>query len=85
VKVVISKRGSSYVAVVSKNGRTQLRLVFSRHANRLVAEEAPPVFGTNMPIADVYPATKEMYFSPFGLNEQLSKVSDSTAIPTASP
>jgi hypothetical protein len=76
-RLIIEKRGDDYLAVASKPGATTLRLECSRNANTLTALTLPAGF-LDKPQARYDPETGELFYTPFGVNVTLTRISTSS-------
>lgn len=89
-RVVVTRKGSDYVAVAYRWGRKGQRVDFYREGNRLLGHADFRLPGEPMgmtlppPVAEIEPSGR-LYFSLFGRNAMLRRVSTSTATPASWP
>lgn len=87
VYLTITRHGDAYIANAAYENGLKLRVVFARHGDHLVSRALHPG-SVGYAVAVFSPASKLLYFSPFGVNAKLTRVSY-TAVPppwsTASP
>jgi hypothetical protein len=82
--VVISRHGDDYLLIAYKPAAGTMRGIFVRHDNQLIDCTVPPG-ETVKPRAQLTTGSSRLYFAPFGVNEMLTRVSDSTTVPTPPP
>jgi hypothetical protein len=87
VYLTITKHGDAYIANAAYENGLKVRVLFARHGDQLVSRVQPPR-SVGYAVAVFSPASKLLYFSPFGVNAKLTRVSYSKVPPpwsTASP
>ena len=82
VKMVITKKNDDYWAVLSGYG-SPAEQAFTRHGNQLVSQPSP--LSSQTITVDFDPQSGHLHYGRPVVDYDFSKVSDSTAVPTASP
>ncbi len=82
IKLVVTKKDNVYWAVLSGYG-SPAEQAFSRHGNQLVSQSSP--LASQTITVDLDPQSGHLHYGRPVVDYDFTKVSDSTAVPTASP